>query len=149
MLLVALSRVSQGNDIRILPLIDKNGLDYLMRLKYDEDLEIWMAGFDEETRMWSKERSIEFLTEKAKRIQQHKQDARVKTKSKLPDVAKQGRYELLQYSRKSSDMKHSAQKGNKDSTGGKVFKSEHVCRNICQKRWSLKNLLKKQYYRNN
>ena len=64
MLLVALARVCKGDDIRILPLLEENGLDYLMKLKYDEDLEIWMAGFDPNTRLWDPKRRIEFCRRK-------------------------------------------------------------------------------------
>jgi hypothetical protein len=50
MLLVALSRVSSGADIRIMPLFTKEGqkvspLAYLKKLRPDDNLRIWFAGF--------------------------------------------------------------------------------------------------------
>jgi len=119
MLLVALSRVSKGDDIRILPLQEENGLDYLMKLKYDEDLEIWMEGFDPNTRRWDSKRSIEFLQAKSIQIQKRKQDARMKMQSNIPGVAKQGRFERQQFARSLSDTKQSSKIAKKDYQGNK------------------------------
>ena len=60
MLLVALTRVPLSKNIRVLNLLPGENLGYLQNLTYDEDLEIWLAGFNEEG-IWSKDLSIKYF----------------------------------------------------------------------------------------
>ena len=63
MLIVALSRVEDGKNIRILPILTDNELDYLKDLTYDEDYEIWFNGFDDDN-IWKAEKSRNYLESK-------------------------------------------------------------------------------------
>ena len=60
MLLVLLSRVRTGNNLKILPLLNgKQSLDYLRKLKPDPDISIWLKGFDEKG-AWNHNRARNF-----------------------------------------------------------------------------------------
>ena len=60
MLLVLLSRVRTGNNLKILPLLNgKQSLDYLRKLRPDPDIAIWRKGFDENG-VWSHDRARNF-----------------------------------------------------------------------------------------
>jgi hypothetical protein len=61
MLIVALSRVKEGKNIRIIPLLSENELNYLKNLTYDEDYEIWFNGFDKLDNIWKPQKSRDYL----------------------------------------------------------------------------------------
>jgi hypothetical protein len=59
-LLVALTRVTHGNGLRIMPLEKDDSLDYLMKLHPDKDLRVYMSGFEPGVgNKFSAERAIE------------------------------------------------------------------------------------------
>ena len=57
--LVAMSRCKARTGIRIMPVKDKKGLNYLKPLKPSADLRIFLAGIDPQTHEWSAELSTE------------------------------------------------------------------------------------------
>ena len=69
MLLMALTRVVNGDNMRILNVLENENLDYLKSLSYNEDLEIWLNGFDEEGN-WNAELSKNYLQNKRNKLKE-------------------------------------------------------------------------------
>ena len=67
MLLMALTRVVNGDNMRILNVLENENLDYLKSLSYNEDLEIWLNGFDEKGN-WNAELSKQHFRKQKHRV---------------------------------------------------------------------------------
>ena len=85
MLLVSLSRVRKGADIRILPLTHDNDINHIKDLKWDEDLEIWLEGYKTLSRKWSKDICVRYLQEKANSFRKDSEDHKSLLSSRLPN----------------------------------------------------------------
>ena len=76
MLLVLLSRVRTGNNLKILPLLNgKQSLDYLRKLKPDPDISIWLKGFDENG-VWNHNRA-RYFSQSVQQKRPSKKSARI------------------------------------------------------------------------
>ena len=85
MLLMALTRVVDGDNMRILNLLENENLDYLKSLSYNEDLEIWLNGFDTEGN-WKAELSKMYLENKKNQLKETIQNMSKKRKIENIDL---------------------------------------------------------------